>query len=301
MTDFLNKLNDTQKGIFYMFVSVIITVLAAGIVKGHVDKISSVEIIFFRNLFGIAFIVFSLLKTPFIKQGGRAWLWISRGLLGYISTSLFFYLVQHIPFSNTVVLFQSATLFASVFAFIFLKERLSRLQIFATLVGFIGVVIVIQPSVDFTYYHVLGLSLGVMTGLASVSIRAARNYYSARSLTLSFCIFSVIGTSIGMIVASLMETSRVFDFVVSPFVIPSLNTVGLLIILAIFGVLSRTFGAKALAYSKTGIVGTVSYVGVVLAIFLGVLLGDDFPNMITIVGMGLIVLGGIIVLLNKEK
>jgi len=58
---------------------------------------------------------------------------------------------------------------------------------------------------------------------------------------------------------------------------------------------------KAYEYTKAGIVGTISYSNIVFAIFIGIALGDEIPNLLTIFGIVCVITSGLIVALSKDK
>jgi len=58
-------------------------------VKLLADEMSSLEIVFFRNIFGVVLIAFTFLKTPPKNSGGRPWLLFFRGFIGFMALLLF--------------------------------------------------------------------------------------------------------------------------------------------------------------------------------------------------------------------
>jgi len=67
------------------------------------------------------------------------------------------------------------------------------------------------------------------------------------------------------------------------------------IAMGIFATISQMLMTKAYGETKAGIVGAVSYSNIVFSIFVGVMLGDSFPDMITTAGITLIIFAGIMV------
>ena len=52
---------------------------------------------------------------------------------------------------------------------------------------------------------------------------------------------------------------------------------------------------KAYITTKAGLVAVASYMNIVFSIIVGLMLGDNFPEMVTIFGISLIILGGVVV------
>jgi drug/metabolite transporter (DMT)-like permease len=58
---------------------------------------------------------------------------------------------------------------------------------------------------------------------------------------------------------------------------------------------------KAYELTKAGIVGTISYSNIVFATFIGVMLGDPIPDLLTLLGIIMVILSGLLVALPKGR
>ena len=56
---------------------------------------------------------------------------------------------------------------------------------------------------------------------------------------------------------------------------------------------------KAYGESKAGIIGAVSYSVILFSVVIGVALGDELPSLLTFVGIGFIIFGGVMVAKSK--
>ncbi len=56
-----------------------------------------VEITFFRNIFGVAIIGFSIYKFPLKQSGGRVSLLLFRGVMGFMALLSYFYIIAYMP------------------------------------------------------------------------------------------------------------------------------------------------------------------------------------------------------------
>lgn len=83
-------------GIYFMIIASIEFALVGACVKILSEELSSIEIMFFRNIIGTAFMLYALSKLNFHKSGGRLGLLIFRGVIGTIALYLFFYNVSNI-------------------------------------------------------------------------------------------------------------------------------------------------------------------------------------------------------------
>jgi len=76
---------------------------------------------------------------------------------------------------------------------------------------------------------------------------------------------------------------------------------GYLLAMGIFATLSQWFITKAYELTKAGIVGVISYSNILFSLIIGIALGDDIPNMLTFLGIGLVIGSGVMVVLSKSK
>jgi len=65
--------------------------------------------------------------------------------------------------------------------------------------------------------------------------------------------------------------------------------------MGLFATLAQLYMTKAYGASQAGVVGAVSYTNIVFSIGVGLLLGDALPDFITLFGIILIIISGILV------
>ncbi|CAA6804033.1 MAG: Conserved hypothetical membrane protein (DUF6) [uncultured Campylobacterales bacterium] len=283
-----------------MILSTFFIVASDVIVKLQADFLPASEILFFRSLFGIILLLLSFIYFPIKQKGGKFGLLLLGGFFSFLGPSIFYYLIANIDLASASVLFKSSVLFGTLFSFIFLKERLSYLQILALFIGFTGVLLVLQPQVSFSRFEILGLICGSSTGVTYQVIKIIKNHYSSRTIVLTSLLFNCVILGIGMIVAHFIET-KALDFMINKFVMPDLNSFLLLFSIALLALIANILKTKAFIYAKTGIIGSISYLRIALSCFLGILLGDNLPDTLMIIGIILIIISGIMVSLNKTK
>ena len=122
----------------------------------------------------------------------------------------------------------------------------------------------------------LGVLSGVGAALAYTSVRELRKFYDTRAIVLSFMTIGTVGPIILMIIGSFYSNPNL-DFMLGTFVMPEINDWFYIILLGIFSTYAQIFMTKAYTFTKAGIVGTISYSGIVFSIILGLILGDSFP------------------------
>ncbi len=291
--------NQVNKGIQYMLFASLLFAFMGAAAKELTDSMSSVEVVFFRNIFGVLFILISIYKSPLKQIGGKFWLLTFRGVAGFVALLFFFYNISQIPLGEAMTFSKTSTIFTAVLAYIFLKEKLGIKGWFGVFVGFIGIVFITEfdgSSLEKSDY--LGILSGVGAALAYTSVRELRTYYDSRAIVLSFMTIGTIGPLLLMIIGS-VYTNPNLDFMLGTFSMPKVDDWLYIILLGIFSTYAQIYMTKAYSFAKAGIIGTISYSNIIFSIILGLILGDNFPSISIVFGILLIVLSGFLVSSKK--
>lgn len=280
-----------------MLLSSLIFAVMGVFVKELSDTMSSLQITFFRNVFGVFIISYSIYKSPLNQIGGKFALLVFRGAMGFIALLAFFYNIAHIPLADAMTFSKTAPLFTAFFAYLFLNERLNYIQIIALFVGFVGIIFIIQPNgLTFTKTDILGIFSGVGAALAYTSVRELKKYYDSRAIVLSFTVVGTVSPLILLTIGTLFETPQYLDFMLAPVVMPKTEDIFPIVMLGLLATAAQILMTKAYGEAKAGVIATVSYSNILFSTILGVLfVGDAFPNIYTILGMTLIILSGVVI------
>ncbi len=286
-----------DKGVLFMFLSALFSAANGAMAKMLGDELSALEIVFFRNLFGVIFILFTLQHTPTTSKGGKPYLLLYRGLFGFLALFLFFYTITAIPLGEAITLNKTSPLFVAILAFFLLGEKLSTINIIALILGFLGVAMITKPlglliGID----HFLGLLGGFLAASAYTTIRKIKDIYDSRTIVLSFMGVGLIIPILLFILAHFHYVPQNLEFIITPFIMPSTYKMwGLLFIIGITATISQWLLTLAYSNSHAGVIGIASYSNIPFAIFFGTLLGDKMPDIFVFVGIALIVLSGLMI------
>ena len=288
-----------DRGVLYMLIASLLFAVMGAFAKLASGHMSSLEVVFFRNVFGVLLVGAAILKKPMRHQGGKPFLLFFRGLMGFVALLAFFYNIAHIPLGDAMTFSKTSPIFTAILAWFFLKERLSYRGWMAVMVGFVGIVFITKPTgLMLSKTDWLGIFSGIGAALAYTSVRELKKYYDTRAIVLSFMTVGTVGPLILLLVSPYVDAPSL-DFMFGAFVMPSgiiwLYVAGM----GLFATLAQLYMTKAYGESQAGIVGAVSYTNIVFAIIVGLILGDSFPDMTTLFGIILIIFGGIIVAVKK--
>ena len=287
--------DNTKLAIKYMLISSFLFAFTGGFAKELSTYVSSLEVVFFRNITGVIIIVYAIYKAPLNQKGGRPLLLFIRGFIGFSALLMYFYNIAHISLAEAQTFSKVSPIFTAIFSYLILREKLSTLAWSGVFIGFFGVLFVTGFDIsNLSKTDWFGILSGVGAGLAYTSIHELRKYYDNRSIVLSFMLVGTIGPIILMSIGEFYAPPS-FDWILSPFILPTGWAWFHIIGLGIFATGSQLYMTKAYSLAQGGIVGTISYTTILFSIFIGMFLGDVFPSTTLFIGIGFIVLSGILV------
>jgi len=292
--------DNIKLAIKYMVFASLLFAFTGAFAKLLSNHMSSLEVVFFRNISGVIIISLSIYKSPLNQVGGKPLLLFFRGLIGFLALLMYFYDIAHISLAEAQTFSKTAPIFTAIFAYIFIKEKLSVQAWIGVFVGFIGILFITKfTGSNLSKTDWLGILSGVGAGLAYTSIRELKNFYDTRAIVLSFMTVGTVGPILLMIIGEFYTTTT-FDFMIAKFVVPTGIAWFYIVGLGVTATFSQIYMTKAYMNAKGGIVGTFSYTNIIFSIAVGMILGDSFPDMFVIFGIVLIVFSGILVSLNSK-
>jgi len=295
------RINQLDRGVVLMLFASLSFAFMGGFVKLLAEALPAIEVTFFRNIAGVILIGLTLIKNPLKQSGGKPWLLLFRGMMGFLALLAYFYIIAFIPLGEAVTYNKLSPIFVAIFAYIFLKEKLSPWASLGVLLGFMGILLIAKPNgLSFDTYALLGIFSGIGAALAYTSIRELRKYYDTRAIVLSFMLTGSVVPLIFMIISPYVDYPNLAIFF-SEFILPTPLQWGYIVGMGIFATLSQMLMTKAYEVSKAGIVGTISYSNIIFALIIGVALGDALPDILSILGIGLVITSGILVTYKKKK
>lgn len=297
-------MTDSRKGIGYMLVASFGFALTGACARALSDEINPIELVLFRNLFGVVFILFSIYRRPVIQAGGRMWLLIFRGVIGTAALYSFFYGISRIGLAVSITYQQSYPVFLALFAAYAMHEHLNRREWTAVFLGFAGIFLIFFPAFDTSLltvkHHIIGLSNALMTGMAYLSIRGLSRWYDERSIILSFMLSGIVLPVISLTIGSFTDPGHL-DFLIAGVDIPEWKHLPVILLLGLAALLGQVFLTRAFSFQKTGIIAAVGYSNIIFSIFFGIMLGDDLPSALGFAGILLIIVSGVLIAYRGEK
>ncbi len=295
-----------QRGVLFMVIASFCFALTGACTRFLGNQISSVELVFFRNVIGVGFILATLFHKPIKQQGGKPFLLIFRGIIGTLALYTFFYSITQIGLAEAITYQQTYPIWLALLSFYFLGEFLKRSEWWAILLGFGGILLIFLPQMTgggltSTRNHAIGVINAVLTALAYLSIRGLSEFYDTRSIVLSFMLSGILLPIISMLIGEFYDFPNL-DFMISKFVLPIGIQWVWIAVLGVAAMIGQIFLTKAFAYGKAGPISVAGYSNIIFSIFFGVFLGDALPTWLSFGGISLVIISGIIISWkNKPK
>lgn len=260
------------------------------LVKLGSARFSSNELVFYRSLFGLIFVL-ALLHGRSLSLTTAHWhghLW--RGISGTVAMMLFFYCITELPLATAITLNYTSALFLAALTVWALGDRLHLPLTSALLLGFIGIALVLHPTLERNQLStaLLGLLSGALAGVALLNVRRlGEQGESATLIVFYFSLISTLGSGLWMLRSPLTRPE--------PHYLALLAGIGAC---ATFAQLAMT---RAHRSGATLMVSTLSYSTIAFAALFGILLWDEALSPSGWAGMALIVASGVLSLKLSPK
>jgi drug/metabolite transporter (DMT)-like permease len=215
-----------------------------------------------------------LIKGSNYIKTDKLWMHSWRAIIGLTAMYGFFYAIAHLKLSNAMVFTYSSPIFIPLVAWLFLKERMTSTMWLAAFIGLIGVVLVAKPSEGFfNLLSLIGITSIFFAAMAFVTVRALTTTEPVTRIVFYFCLIGSALSGIPMF------------WHWRPYTIHELL---LLAGAGLLATLSQLCLSKAYSYAPAGKIGPANYLAIIFAGIFAALLWQEYPDMISIVGMALI-------------
>ena len=205
---------------------------------------------------------------------------IGRNLVHYSAQAAWLLALTMIPLGQLIAIEFTMPIWIAIMAAMFLGERITPTKAVSVVLGLIGVVVIVRPSLDHIDPGQL-IALATAVGFA-VSVIMVKNLTRHDSvLTIIFWMVVIQG------IAGLVPALVVWRW-------PSPEIWGWLVIIAICGTFSHFCMAKAMTYADATVVVPMDFLRVPLAALVGWLVYSEQVDVWTAVGALLILFGNLV-------
>jgi drug/metabolite transporter (DMT)-like permease len=289
------------KGIFYMLLAALGFSLMGGSAKLLKGNFNAGQLVFFRNLVGLAGLTAAFIIKPPLNKGGKFHWLVFRGFMGTVALYTLLYCVLHLPLSTAMTYNLTSAIFIALFSFLFFKEYHGKAVLVAVVIGFAGLLLVYRPNMHYPWhYHAIGLLSGIVSAIAYITLGRLAPYYDSRVIVSSFIFCGVLVPSLFMITGQLAHIPN-DDFFFIQWKWPKGVEWIYILWLGLAALFGQYFVTKAYGADKAGIVSVFGYANIIFSVFIGMALGDHFPGLVSWAGIACIMFSGMIISLVKQR
>jgi drug/metabolite transporter (DMT)-like permease len=265
-------------------------IMAAMIKLGDQAGIALPELAFYRFAFGLPplLIWIALTRNFGAWRTQRPLALLGRGVLGLTAMLTAFTAVTLLPLAESATIGFVAPLFSVLLSALLLGEKVGRHRWSAVAIGFLGVLIVMQPGGG--ALPRLGLAVALLSALGvaavTITIRTIGRTEGAPTIVLWFTLFSMAAT--GLLVPIYGQWHDAHDWAI-------------LLALGLSGGIGQLFMTSALRYAPVSVVVPFDYTQLLWAVLLGWWLWGTHPPATTWAGAAIIVVSGLYTIYREHK
>jgi drug/metabolite transporter (DMT)-like permease len=278
-------------GLKYMLLSAMGFALMALCVKLSFNAgIPVMEIVAFRAAVSLVLSWLDIKRKRLNVFGAHKRLLIARGGVGAVALMAVYYAVATLPLAEATMLQYLHPAFVAILALFFLGERVHSGTFWCVLLGFIGLLCVVQPGAAFDdslpLFNVFIALLGAFG--SAVAYVLVRKLSALEDSSVIIFYFPLIALPLSVLVAG------------HSFVLPGEPSTWLLLVLVgVFTQVGQIGLTKAMQTEPAARATAFSYLQVVFAIILGWMFFGELPDFLTALGALLIMLGALMNVLMK--
>ena len=269
-----------------------LSTVAFSIMHGLVRFVSEVlppfQIAFFRNFFGLAFLLPLLMRSRFaVLRTRQIGLHALRGVINMAAMLMFFTALSISPIAKVTALGFTAPIFMAILAVIVLGERFRIYRWRAIFLGFAGMLIILRPGlvvIDTGALLVIGSAVLWAVAMLIIKIQAR----TESSLT----IVAYMGIFLG--VFSIAPALWVWQ----PF---ELQTLGLMVLIGLFGSIAQMAISESLKETDPTALMPFDFLKLIWTAMIGAWFFAEIPDMFTWIGATVIFSSGLFIALRERS
>ena len=236
------------------------------------------------------------LDLPLLAALSRIRLITLRSVLHMVGIGMMFLSLRYLPLADAVAIAFVMPFIMLLLGRFVLDEEVGSRRLLACLVGFIGTLLVMQPSFAEVGWPAL-LPVGVAIDFALFMLVTRQLAKEVDAITLQM-ISGVIACAILFPLLLLLAPVGMPGFAVS---MPENGTWGLVLAMGLLGTCAHLLMTSALKFAPSATLAPMQYLEIPIAALLGWLIFHDFPNGLALVGIAVTILAGLYIIFREQQ
>lgn len=277
-----------RTGVLLMLLGMLMFSLNDVMGKWLVATYSVGQVVFIRSVAAL------IVLAPFIWFNGpkkivqvdRPWLQVARVILSTVDVIAFYFAVVYLPLADVMTYWLAAPIYVAAVSPLVLKEPVGWRRWSAIIVGFIGVIIALEPSSQALTPQAI---ISIFGSVAfAFTLLLGRSLRGTPDTTLVF--WQIIGAGLVGLVAISFEWRPV-----------SMRDLLLLGLLGIVAMLAHVLVNRALKLADAATVAPLQYTLLFWAIVFGWMVFGDVPRFSMLIGSGFIIASGLFIFFREQQ
>jgi len=241
---------------------------------------SPFQAVFFRNAIATAMVVPLMVYASGVTsfRTNRPVGHILRSLSGVLGNASFYYAYSQIPMSDGMSIAMSVPIFTTLLAIPFLGERVGLRRWTAIAIGFVGVMVALDPAGDFQTGSLFAL-LGTLCW--AVSLIFIKKLSETETPYLIVFYYMITGVAVSLLI---------LPFV---WVTPTPEHLVYYICAGLVGGLGQILMTFAMKFAPAAVVTPFEYTAICWAVLFDLLIWDVLPDLMTVLGAGIVIVTGL--------
>jgi len=278
-------------GAIYMTVSMAAFTFNDACVKLASADVPLFQLVFLRGLLTtimLTAVVWAMGRLSFVIPRQDLPKVIGRTIAEIASLVCFLLALINMPLANVTAILGALPLTVTLAAAVFLREPIGWKRMLAILVGFVGVLLIVQPGTD-------GFNAYALLALLAVVFITARDLFtrqlSSQVPSMTVAVITAAAVCVFGGAMSVTETWQPLD----------LRSMALIAAASVFIIGAYVFSIMVMRVGDIGYVAPFRYTSLVFALVLGWAAFGDWPNALTLIGGGIVVATGLFTLLREQR
>jgi len=282
-------LTQNQIGVLYMVASVICFSIMDICVK-WLDYYPVGQVLFLRFFIGFIPIFFIIPKNKLFSfyKTNRPGLHAFRAVTGALAIIALFYGLRELPLADVVSLTFGGPIFVTIASIFFLSEKVGVKRWFAVFLGFVGMLLIIQPAfVNLNYYYFSPIIFCIFFACVAISVRSLSK--TEANYTIAFY-FTFLCTTIGLCSIFFVD-----------WIMPTKIDFLIFTILGLCGSMGNLLLTQSYRLAEASLVTPIKYLSLIFAILFGFIIWSEIPKFITLIGAALVILSSLIIFIRESQ
>ena len=255
------------------------------------DSLPLAQILFIRGLITtvvlLAFAIYGGIFSVKVSKKDKLRIFF-RSIAEALTAYFLLTAVMNMPFANVTAILQILPMTITLAAAFIFKEKVGIIRISLILIGFLGVILIINPSAD-------GFNLYALYALISVFLITIRDLITRKLSSKVPPLLPTVSASIGVLLFSVILLINI------PLQPLNMQNSSFILLAAFFIVFGYYTAVLVMRSGEISFISPFRYTAILFALIFGFIFFDEKPDKIAFLGIIIVMLAGIVLMMRNSS